>query len=253
MARCRRVGNIRHTRGGGVFYLFIIYRRRRSSLVDVRRRHSVTAAPSPLIASWLLASLAGPQNDINVPLSAGVAACCETEGGAAPAAPTSPRPSKRRPARLRACLRSAAGRALGEIRESHLSALRYGRRRAASQRPSFQPRVPAAIIVRLLRLNVGHRGPSRCPATAVQLRLPSASLSQSLSSLPSSRDARPHNNSNVPITRPSILIRMTGQPSCPTLGRARPAYSAARLFKPSGSSSLVLLPAAQCNTLRINK
>ena len=48
-------------------------------------------------------------------------------------------------------------------------------------------------------------------------------------------------NRVIPGTRPSIVTGMTGQPSCPTLGRAPPGYSPGGLFKPSRSFPLLLL------------
>ena len=52
----------------------------------------------------------------------------------------------------------------------------------------------------------------------------------------------PKNRDLTTITRPSILSRRTGQPSCPGPGRALAGCSPASLFKPWAFCSFVLLP-----------
>ena len=62
--------------------------------------------------------------------------------------------------------------------------------------------------------------------------------------VPTVRQGQPCLSTTSQRTRPSILIRMTGQPSWPIAGRAPDGYSPSGLFEPRDSSSLVLLPAA---------
>ena len=97
----------------------------------------------------------------------------------------------------------------------------------------------------LCRTRTGTRGTGtqygrqahHCPALAAALRR-----------LPCSRLTPLRSRDHARITRPSIFVRNTGEPSSPIRGRAQPGCSPGCLFKPADCCSLILLPARRSAT-----